>query len=97
MPKASRTSKNNNKMFLGVMLILGGLGAIFFGLLFSLTVFGACIGIPLVMVGLLFLVWGVIWVIQANTSIENDRIMAAIQGQTGSGAEHRPENPHSDS
>jgi hypothetical protein len=63
----------------GVILGVGGWLSLVGGIALSMTLFGACVGIPLAVIGLPVMVLGSIWVYQARCQKQQEVISAGIR------------------
>jgi hypothetical protein len=63
----------------GVILGVGGWLSLFGGIALSMTVIGACLGIPLAVIGLPVMVWGGIWAYQGRFQKQQEVISAGIR------------------
>lgn len=63
----------------GMVLSIGGSCAFFGGLLLSATLIGACLGVPMALIGLPLIVWGTVWAYQGYFQRQQEVISAGIR------------------
>lgn len=63
----------------GVILSVSGGVAISGGILLSATLVGACLGVPMAIVGLPLMIWGAIWAYQGRFQKQQEVISAGIR------------------
>lgn len=70
---------STNKFTWGVLLNISG-GVLFLGgIALSFTLIGACLGIPMALVGFPMLIWGTVWLFQAQSQRSQEAIAADVQ------------------
>ena len=63
----------------GLILNISGSLSLVLGTIFSLSLIGACIGIPMVVMGLAFGVWGAVWIFQGRAEKQRESIASGIR------------------
>jgi hypothetical protein len=63
----------------GMVLSIGGSCAFFGGILLSATLIGACLGVPMALIGLPLMVWGIVWAYQGHFQRQQEVISAGIR------------------
>lgn len=63
----------------GVILGIGGWLSFAGGILLSMTLFGACLGVPLAVIGLPVMIWGIVWGYQGRFQKQQEVISAGIR------------------
>lgn len=63
----------------GLILNISGSLSLVLGTIFSLSLIGACIGIPMIFMGLAFGVWGAVWIFQGRAEKQRESIASGIR------------------
>lgn len=63
----------------GLILNIGGAATLLVGILLTSTICGAIIGVPMILVGLPLLIWGVVWIFQAQSQRAQEAIAFGVQ------------------
>ncbi|HEY4592773.1 MAG TPA: hypothetical protein VIJ61_10235 [Thermoanaerobaculia bacterium] len=63
----------------GVILTIGGSAVLMVGILLSASLIGACLGVPLAIISLPVMVWGIIWAYQGHFQKQQEVISAGIR------------------
>ena len=63
----------------GLVLNISGSVSLVVGLLFTATLLGACVGIPMIVMGLAFAVWGAVWIFQGRAEKQRESIASGIR------------------
>jgi len=71
--------KGSEKYMWGIVLMIFGSLALTFGIILSVTLVGACLGVPMALVGLPLMVWGMIWAYQGHFQKQQEVISAGIR------------------
>jgi len=83
----------------GIILEFVGFFSILGGILLSVTVIGACFGIPMIVIGIPLMIWGIIWIFVGRSQRMQETVAAGIQEglkaaqgrDTAAGPENRSE------
>jgi hypothetical protein len=70
---------SNQKFTYGLIIEIGGAFLCAVGLAISFTLIGACLGIPMALVGLPLMIWGAVWLFQAKAEKTKEIISVGIQ------------------
>lgn len=78
---------STNKFTWGIILTIFGSLLASGGLVLTLTVIGACVGIPMGLLGLPMVIWGLVWILQGRTQKQQEAITAGIKEGLKAGQE----------
>ena len=70
---------SSSKLTWGIILTISGWLLVFLGLLLSFTGIGACIGIPMILVGMPLWIWGAVWAWQGKVKRAEEAIAAGVR------------------
>jgi len=83
--------KSSTKLTWGIMLLISGWLLFFLGLILSATGIGACLGIPMIVLALPFIIWGAVWTWQGKVKRAEEAIATGVrQGIQQAQATTRP-------
>ena len=63
----------------GIILTIVGSLLAAGGLALTVTVIGACVGIPMGLLGLPMMIWGLVWILQGRSQKQQEAITAGIK------------------
>lgn len=84
---------SGGKMGWGIGIMSGGAFLLVIGVLLSASLVGACLGIPLVIVGLPLSIWGTVWTYQARNQKQAEAIAEGIRNGLASTRQTLPGEP----
>jgi hypothetical protein len=70
---------SNQKFTYGLIIEICGAFLCAVGLAISFTLIGACLGVPMALVGLPLMIWGAVWLFQARAEKTKEIISVGIQ------------------
>jgi hypothetical protein len=79
----------SGKFTWGLILNISGSLLVVGGIALSFTLIGACIGVPMAVVGLPLAIWGMVWIYQGRDQKQRE----AIAGGIREGLSRNPETP----
>jgi len=63
----------------GIILEFVGFFSVLGGILLSVTMIGACLGIPMIFIGIPLMIWGIIWIFMGRSQRMQEAVAAGIQ------------------
>jgi hypothetical protein len=70
---------SSSKLTFGFILLIGGWILFFLGLILSFTGIGACLGIPMILLGTPLWIWGAVWVWQGKVKRAEEAIATGVR------------------
>jgi len=84
--------KATNKFTWGIILNIVGSLLFVGGIALTLTLIGACVGIPMGLLGLPMMIWGLVWILQGRSQKQQEAIAAGIKEGLKAGQESSRNN-----
>jgi hypothetical protein len=67
-----------DKLTRGIIMMIAGWGAVMLGIVLTSSLIGACIGIPMLLIGLPFGIWGTVWFYQGMFAKQQQMLAGGI-------------------
>lgn len=70
---------SSSKLTFGIALLITGWLIVFLGIALSFTGIGACLGIPMILIGMPLWIWGAVWVWQGKVKRAEEAIATGVR------------------